>query len=430
MPTDDNTIYNYNGYNIHPSAFGATELSVTTPEVVVRPNPADRWVIKDKEYQATPLGLMSALYDKVTDSDQYLQSKDYVGEIRQDDRSPLEKQLTYKLQHNNNPLGYLAQTVVPSAVAAGTITGLGATAGAIAAGPEVAVPLGINAIEYGIPATIAGSAVNYGTQGMTGKSFADLAGQMTNSSVGDIYNPGYFGSYYFTRGALGRARKALFNNVTPYGYNNAHPNATISKKDELKDFAKDLFDPRRKIDVSPNADPAWKKRLIANTFNGEDLANIDFREEAYRKALLLPSKYPLYTDNYDGTWSYNTKFINDHRQKYGVTQSVEDKPTKIFTDNGNGTYVSGDQFALNGGYTGLINNHDGTFTMKDMWDIHPFSDGRALFGVRFPGSQYVEAMQLLGGKPFMVEHTFKPSKFVKTASKPNAPYSLDNTTYY
>lgn len=35
MPTDDNTIYNYNGYNIHPSAFGATELSVTTPEVVV-----------------------------------------------------------------------------------------------------------------------------------------------------------------------------------------------------------------------------------------------------------------------------------------------------------------------------------------------------------------------------------------------------------
>lgn len=66
----------------------------------------------------------------------------------------------------------------------------------------------------------------------------------------------------------------------------------------------------------------------------------------------------------------------------------------------------------------MVNNHDGTYTMNDVWDLHPFSDDRAIFGIRFPGSKYIEGISLLCGDTFTLKHTFKaPGEIRKQKTK-------------
>lgn len=432
MPTKDNTpsIYNTGDstYRIYPSALGAKELTVTTPEITVTP---DNLVKKEKEYQATPLGLLSALWDKYNGTNFYYQDKNYTGEINADNRSAFERNLAYQLQHNNTPLGYMAQTVIPTGAVATALTGAGYGAGAlgtaVTGGADVAIPMAIDAFKYGIPmvtgSLVGSKAVDETSRLLTGMPFSDYANKMTNGSVGDIYNPGTYvggalGKYGTTR-ALTRLRKSAFHNITPFGYGNTLPGAS-SKASEIKDWLKDAIDLRHNwnIDVSPNVEPKWKTRLLDNNWrspnpdiNINEISLLsDFREEAWRKALKLPSKYPLYLDNGDGTWRYNTNFINQRRSLYGNNTPVEKEPVIVINGSRHSpSFLSGDTFTMNGGYTRMINNGNGTYTMQDRWDIHPFSDDRALF--KFPGSKHIEIMQALDGNPFMLNHTFKPTDF-------------------
>lgn len=425
MPTKDNTpsIYNTGDsiYRIYPSALGAKELTVTTPEITV--TPANNLVVKEKEYQATPLGLMSALWDKYNGTNFYYQDKNYTGEINADNRSAFERNLAYQLQHNNTPLGYMAQTVIPTGAVAATLTGVGYGAGAlgtaVTGGADVAIPMAIDAFKYGIPmatgALVGSKAVDETSRLLTGMPFSDYANKMTNGSIGDIYNPGIYvggalGKYGTTR-ALTRLRKSAFHNLTPFGYANTISGAP-SKASEIKDWLKDAIDLRHNwnIDVSPTAVPKWKTRLLdANNYDPEISLMSDFREEAYRKALKLPSKYPLYLDNGNGTWRYNTDFINQRRKLYAQPTLNQDPTFVIDGSPNNASFLSGDTFTGNGGYVRMVNNYNGTYTMQDRWDIHPFSDDRALF--TFPGSKHVEMMQVLDGNPFMLNHTFRPRYF-------------------
>lgn len=410
-------------YKVHPSAIGAKELTVTTPEVVV--TPYTNKVVKQKEYQPTMLGFSSYIKDKVTGNDTYLQDKDWVGEIKQDDRSGFEKGLAYLAQHNDNPLGYTVQTVMPSADAALALTGarygIGSASTAIAGGAKTFVPWAITAIEHALPTAllggVTGAVVNTASEKLTGKSFDDLAGDITNSSAGELFNPGYYvggtTGEYLTRKGLARARKSFFDNVTPFGYNNTLPGAP-SRGKEFWGFTKDFVNPRKKFDVSPSAEPKWKKRLLANNPGNTNMAlDADFREEAIRKGLNLPSKYPLYEANNDGTWRYNTHFINAQRRKYGIDAPVEAESFPIIGERKGKSFLSGDLFTGNGGYVKMTEDNNGFYILEDMFDVNPFSDGRALWGIRLPGTQYIEGLQALGGKPFMLRQRFQPAGFTQ-----------------
>lgn len=81
---------------------------------------------KDKHYNTTPLGFLSYLYDKTLGNGTTYQEdpaivKGYSGEIKQDDRSATRRYLDQQMQDNKTSLGYITQTVLPSAAVASSI---------------------------------------------------------------------------------------------------------------------------------------------------------------------------------------------------------------------------------------------------------------------------------------------------------------------
>lgn len=402
---DNNQFTTTNPYT-HQKTVTQQSTSVVMPQII-QPRKV-KVKVKKKEYQPTLLGFASAIKDKLTGKDKVI---DNGAQLTEDKRTPFQRNLAYQLQHNNTPLGYVAQTVVPAATAAATLTGIGTTAQAIAGGAASIVPFGISAIKNGVatvlPSAALGSLTNTVSKKVSGKSFDQLANEYTNSSLGDLYNPGYAlgsaaGKVALDHYVLPRFRASMYKNVTPFGYDNQLPSDNVPRKEQIKNMLKDALS-TKKIDT--NKEPKWKIAVAQSNY-GERAAPVlaDFRDEAYRKALRLPSKYPLYLDNGDGTVRYNSAYVKSRYNAVGY-DTPEHLPVTRYT-NGD-SFLSGDHIGHNGGYVNMVNNHDGTYTMNDVWDLHPFSDNRALFGIRFPGSKYIEGLSLLGGDAFTLKHTFK-----------------------
>lgn len=86
----------------------------------------DKLTRKDKHYNTTPLGLLSYLYDATLGEGTTYQEdpqvvSGYTGEIKSDDRSPVKRYFSQQMNDNRTPLGYVTQTVLPTAATAAAI---------------------------------------------------------------------------------------------------------------------------------------------------------------------------------------------------------------------------------------------------------------------------------------------------------------------
>lgn len=74
---------------------------------------SNKIITKKKQYQATPRGFISAMWDKITGNDTYQTTVN--GTVKADNRTKVARKIDQTLQDNNNPVGYVYQTVAPLA---------------------------------------------------------------------------------------------------------------------------------------------------------------------------------------------------------------------------------------------------------------------------------------------------------------------------
>ena len=162
----------------------------------------ERLTTKDKYYNTTPLGFLSYVYDKTLgDGTTYQEDpafvKGYSGEIRQDDRSTVRRYLDQQMHDNRTPLGYVTQTVLPSAAIAGTLVyGTPAIIQGIrtaVADPSTILPALKVATKEGAKGAIGATAVNATSKVTTGKTWGEQVAQSTgvSSDFGEFTNPGF-----------------------------------------------------------------------------------------------------------------------------------------------------------------------------------------------------------------------------------------------
>lgn len=184
---------------------------------------------KDKHYNTTPLGFLSYLYDKTLgDGTTYQEDpaivKGYSGEIKQDDRSATRRYLDQQMQDNKTPLGYVTQTVLPSAAVAGALVYGGPTIingiRTAASNPSTILPATKTLVKEGIKGVAGATAVNAASKATTGKTWGEQVAQSTgvSSSLGEFTNPGFIlGSpvYNIGKNLYSKGPKYIFDNL-PY----------------------------------------------------------------------------------------------------------------------------------------------------------------------------------------------------------------------
>ena len=184
---------------------------------------------KEKHYNTTPLGFLSQLYDKTFGNGTTYQEdpdfvKGYSGKIKQDDRSAIRRYLDQQMQDNKTPLGYVTQTVLPSAAVAGSIVyggpaiinGIRTTV----SNPSTILPAAKTLVKEGIKGTIGATAVNTASKVTTGKTWGEQVAQSTgvSSGLGEFTNPGFaLGSpiYNIGKNLYTKGPKYIFDNL-PY----------------------------------------------------------------------------------------------------------------------------------------------------------------------------------------------------------------------
>lgn len=163
-----------------------------------------RLTTKDKHYNTTPLGFLSYLFDKTLGNGTTYQQdpaivKGYSGEIKQDNRSSTRRFLDQQMKNNKTPLGYITQTVLPSAAVAGTLVYGGP---AIVNGIRTAVSNPSTAtktlVKEGIKGGVGAVALNAASKATTGKTWGEQVAQSTGVSpeFGEILNPGAYAPTY------------------------------------------------------------------------------------------------------------------------------------------------------------------------------------------------------------------------------------------
>lgn len=188
-----------------------------------------RLTTKNKHYNTTPLGFLSYLYDKTLgDGTTYQEDpaivKGYSEEIKSDNRSNTRRHLDQQMQNNKTPLGYVTQTVLPSAAVAGSIIyGFPAVVNGIrtaVSNPSTILPATKIFTKEAIKGTIGAAAVNATSKATTGKTWGEQVAQSTgvSSDLGEFTNPGFIlGSpvYNISKNLYNKGPKYIFDNL-PY----------------------------------------------------------------------------------------------------------------------------------------------------------------------------------------------------------------------
>ncbi len=192
-----------------------------------------RLTTKNKHYNTTPLGFLSYLYDKTlgdgtTHQEDPAIVKGYSEEIKQDNRSNTRRYLDQQMQNNKTPLGYVTQTVLPSAAVAGSIVyGFPAVVNGIrtaVSNPSTILPAAKTLVKEGIKGTAGATAVNAASKVTTGKTWGEQVAQSTGASsgLGEFTNPGFilgFPAYNIVRRPIqtGRAIYTLGKDIYTSG---------------------------------------------------------------------------------------------------------------------------------------------------------------------------------------------------------------------
>ena len=206
----------------------------------------DKLTRKDKHYNTTPLGLLSYLYDATLGEGTTYQEdpqvvSGYTGEIKSDDRGAVKRYFSQQMNDNSTPLGYVTQTVLPTAVtAAGIVYGGVPLFRAFGQGIKTAVtnPKTVLQVTKTLPKVIktnvpkaaktfaketakgllGSSAVNALSTFTTGKTWGQHVGELTGLSedAAEFTNPGWFA------GPIYQTARNLKKPVSDYLFSKGH----------------------------------------------------------------------------------------------------------------------------------------------------------------------------------------------------------------
>lgn len=242
---------------------------------------------KSKHYNSTPLGFLSYISDKLSGNTTYQEDPPMIfgnhGKVEPDNRSWFGREVDHLLQHNDNPVGYVYQNILPTATIATILTN-----------PTVT-------IRAAVPGIAVGSATSYASnklsKAVTGKTTEELASPVVGRELSFLGNPGtYTGvktGYNYKN--LGRF---VIDNVYPAGYSKHGLDFAKAYARALNPFSRipHFFNGRR---------PKWSK-------NWSSLNDNEFRfENMAQWAGISEKEVPrvLTVDNKDGTRGF-TKTID------------------------------------------------------------------------------------------------------------------------
>ena len=160
-----------------------------------------RLTTKNKYYHTTPLGFLSYLYDKTLGNGTTYQEdpaivKGYSGEIKPDNRSAIRRYLDQQMQNNKTPLGYITQTVLPSAaVAEALVYGGPAIVNGIrttVSSPSTILPAAKTLVKEGVKGAVGVTVADAASKATTGKTLGEQIAQSTGVSpdFGEFTIPG------------------------------------------------------------------------------------------------------------------------------------------------------------------------------------------------------------------------------------------------
>lgn len=396
---------------------------------------------KPKDYDTTLTDLAQAAYDKATGNDTYKDNPFLQEEVKTYDPNNVDWSKTRRSQ--SAIINAIEGTWGPIVATALAPTLLKAA---------ISAPLATLATTIG--GSLGGKALDKASEAITGRDFSTNVAMYSplTPEMGEILNPGYLAGGY---GAERRMLDALYNQVTPMGYENRSIANVIPKTQEMGLAIKDFLTPKR-IKTSVDTTPAWKRRIVENVSSNDKgfLFADAFRDDAWRLAMRQKPRtinvdgqpHSLYIKNPDGTYSYDLNYINQKRHDAGLPK-LKNENLPIFSDKsslheGVNNVVAGDILTGNGGFVGVtvdlpknwdiptpsyldysILNTRKPLRFQDKWDTQPFlNPDRSLapaftrWLIRHPNkfTNYLrnfDAVAGVGGNPFMLDMQVEPNVF-------------------
>lgn len=277
-----------------------------------------RLTTKNKYYHTTPLGFLSYLYDKTLGNGTTYQEdpaivKGYSGEIKPDNRSAIRRYLDQQMQDNKTPLGYITQTILPSAAVSGVLLyGTPAITQGIRtaiANPSTVFPALKTATKEGVKGAIGATVVNAASKATTGKTWGEQVAQSTgvSSDLGEFTNPGFaLGSKVINKAS------GLYDNyldllslrkfLSRYQYNYIKPKTSIIfNSPKLDKVFNHIVDTHNTFTRGVDPYEAIKFGRFPKNSNIEEVAKYSLTHipapTATNTGGLLPGEAALYTSN-------------------------------------------------------------------------------------------------------------------------------------
>lgn len=264
-----------------------------------------RFTTKNKHYNVTPLGFLSYIADKIGGNTTYQEDPSivsgYRGETKSDNRSNFGRTVDYLLQHNDNPVGYTYQTILPALAVSTTLVN-----------PIVTT-------RAAVPGVLVGGTTSYTldkfSKDTTGKTTEEWAEPVIGKEVSFLANPGTYigGKTGYNYKNLGRF---VMDNVLPASYNG-------HGKDFALAYAKAL-NPFSKVPRFFNRKPKWYHKGTA--FTDQDIRFENMAQWAGVPEKEVPRVVTF--DNGDGTRGFrrtlSTADILPDADKLEVGQKVTD----------------------------------------------------------------------------------------------------------
>lgn len=232
-------------------------------------------ITKDKHYQPTILGLMTSITDNLSGNTTY---EDHETQITPDDRTNFGRKIDYALSDNNNPYGYIYQTILPASSVVASVLN-----------PAIAT-------RSIIPGVLVGGTTSYlsneASKAITDKTTEELVSPYTGNTLSFLGNPGTYagGKTGYNFKNLGRF---VMDYVEPANYSG-------HGSDFIKAYTKAL-NPFSRIPTFFKHRPNWYKR---GTINGDQ----QFRLENMAEWVGIPEKEIsriVTRKNPDGTRGFN-----------------------------------------------------------------------------------------------------------------------------